>query len=431
MNKRWTLLLLSFGLAACSGAEDSPAGDSPDAAVADASETPTSADPKYAGLKINEVSAKGEPNDWFEIYNSGSDEIDLSGLTYRDDDTAHEAQALSGSLAAGAYLKVEVTAFGLGKSDAVNLWDPSGAVIDSVSWEAADAPEGKSYGRIPNGSGDFVTLDTPSPGAANVEGSTEPADPYKDLFINEVVAAGTEEGFELYNAGEDAIDLSALSYRDDSDEHALVALTGSLEGEAFLKVVVTDFGLGKADSVRIYNGEELVKTATWTDGDAPEDKSYGRFPDGSGDFITLDTPSLGATNVPNVAAADGPYMNLKINEVAAKGDPEDWFELYNAGAAALDLTGLSYRDGDGTHALIALPAQSLAAGAFLQVEVTEFGLGKADSVVIFDGASAVIDSVSWADGDSPEGKSYGRLPDGTGAFSTLDNPTPGAANASN
>ena len=57
-----------------------------------------------------------------------------------------------------------------------------------------------------------------------------------------------------------------------------------------------------------------------------------------------------------------------------------------------------------------------------------FGLGKADAVRLFDAAGTLIDKAQWVDGNAPEGKSWGRYPDGDGAFSTLT-PTPGAPNS--
>ena len=38
--------------------------------------------------------------------------------------------------------------------------------------------------------------------------------------------------------------------------------------------------------------------------------------------------------------------------------------------------------------------------------------------------------VDWAEGEAGEGTSYARLPDGTGDFRTVTNPTAGAPNSS-
>src|SRR5690606_7257443 len=79
------------------------------------------------------------------------------------------------TLAPGARLVVARDAtggfdFGLGTADAVLLYDAGGVLVDSVAWPAGTAPAGTSYGRIPDGSGAFVTLHAPTPGAENVGG---------------------------------------------------------------------------------------------------------------------------------------------------------------------------------------------------------------------------------------------------------------------
>ena len=40
----------------------------------------------------------------------------------------------------------------------------------------------------------------------------------------------------------------------------------------------------------------------------------------------------------------------------------------------------------------------------------------------------LVAMVDWDEGDSGEGQSYARIPDGSGEFQTVGNPTPGTAN---
>lgn len=133
-----------------------------------------------------------------------------------------------------------------------------------------------------------------------------------------------------------------------------------------------------------------------------------------------------------------PAPRVTVNEVVAKAAASgpDWVELFNAGDAAADLSGVTLRDDDDAH-VYELPAgTTLEPGAFLVLEgsggtgpwVFEFGLGKADAVRLFDADGAPLDDTAWLDGDAPEGASWGRYPDGTGVFDTLPTPTPGAPN---
>lgn len=149
------------------------------------------------------------------------------------------------------------------------------------------------------------------------------------------------------------------------------------------------------------------------------------------------TPDVGPTRVDGGtvdAGTDARYAGLVINEVAASGTPDDWFELHNTSAAPIDLSGVSYSDEPTTNATKAVfPAgTTIAAGGYLLKTVNDtdpgFKLGSDEVLGLFAPSGAPIDLVDWAEGESPAGQSYGRFPNGTGAFKTLATPTPGAAN---
>ena len=133
--------------------------------------------PMKGRLFINEVAASGEPNDWFELYNSSDKDIDLSDYTVADDlkdDTKRVKFPKGTIIKAGAYLRFEAKGasdlpFKLGGDEELGLWDKEGRLVDSADWNEGDAPAGKSWGRFPNGTGDFKTLDKPTPAAANTD----------------------------------------------------------------------------------------------------------------------------------------------------------------------------------------------------------------------------------------------------------------------
>lgn len=124
-----------------------------------------------------------------------------------------------------------------------------------------------------------------------------------------------------------------------------------------------------------------------------------------------------------------------INEVAP--DPElgtDWFELYNAGDQTADLTGWTMTDDDPTHVFTFVAGTTVAPGAYLTLEQNAadsftFGLGKGgDQVNIYDGQAALVDNATWTTGQADTPTTWGRLPNGTGAFQTLAAASKGAAN---
>ncbi|MCP4792828.1 MAG: lamin tail domain-containing protein, partial [Actinomycetia bacterium] len=128
--------------------------------------------------------------------------------------------------------------------------------------------------------------------------------------------------------------------------------------------------------------------------------------------------------------------DVVINEIAASGDPHDWIELLNRGDEAVDLTGWTLTDDDPVHRFQFADGASIGAGQYLLILGAvdqggfDFGIGKADAVFLYAGEETVS-FVSWEDGQSPKGWSYGRIPDGTGDFESLAYPTPGAPNGAN
>ena len=139
---------------------------------------------------------------------------------------------------------------------------------------------------------------------------------------------------------------------------------------------------------------------------------------------------------------------LYINEVAAKGaaigpfnpTASDWVELYNDSNSSLDLTGYRVIDGakKGFAEATALPPNTkIPARGYLVLYFNDQGagtpnidskLGKDEALSLYHPSGLRIDVVNWELGDSPEGKSWGRSPDGSAVFKTFVNPTPEAPN---
>ena len=131
----------------------------------------------------------------------------------------------------------------------------------------------------------------------------------------------------------------------------------------------------------------------------------------------------------------GARIGLIVNEVAAQGDPLDWFELYNASDEPMDLADFLMAD-DLTDAGKRTPFPEgtvIEAGAYLQVELDKdgwpgFALGRDEELGIWTAGGLLVAEVDWERGEADEGTSWARIPDVTGEFQTVSNPTPGAPN---
>jgi len=298
------------------------------------------------------------------------------------------------------------------------------------------------------------------------------------MVVNEVFATGNDDWVELYNAGTDAVDLGGWVLRDDDPAHVYTFPSGTIVPAGVFYLLSRDpdigfdFGLGGADSVLLYDGDTLVDGITWVDGELPDDFSYRRFPDGTGPFATLFTPTPGTANEenPTVTCGDGDRVGLEvcdgtdfagatcetwgfgggdltcvdcesistesctpraaglvINEVTSAGD--DRIELFNDTGAAIDLTGWSLVDG-GDNRWIFAPATTVEDGDYLVLTKGvdhDFGLGGDDLVELRDDQDQTVDYADWPE-DAAD-PSWCRVPNGTGGFVTCTTPTFGSANA--
>jgi hypothetical protein len=240
----------------------------------------------------NEVeSSGGVPGDWIELYNDSPTTADVSGWRLLDSDDTHVYVLPAGTtIAGGGYLVVDEASldFGLGGADSVRVQDASGAAVDSYSWTAHAVT---TYGRCPDGSGAFQTTTTTTKGGAN---NCAPA-----VKINEVESSGGAPGdwVELFNAGPLAVDISGWMFKDADDTHAYAIPSGTViaaGGYVVLDEATFDFGLGGADSARLFDGSGAqVDGYAWTT-HAPI--TYGRCPNGSGDFANTAAATKGAAN---------------------------------------------------------------------------------------------------------------------------------------
>ena len=285
-------------------------------------------------------------------------------------------------------------------------------------------------------------------------GSNESVNPFEEGTVTSFLLNGTEQ--HLGNLGvtagfaspdemallpgiADAVSLTVFS----------IGLDGSIQG---LSVVLSMAQISPGAILVI--GEGGVAGGGWSipGGTAPD--MFFPFTGGSLQLIEAGTGpgetisgrfsgSIGGAPVPDNDAADSDEgsigtasadVGLVINEVAAKGDPEDWFELYNLSDSDIALANFVVADDleDAGKRVTFPPDLVIAPGEYMQIEVDKdgwpgFALGGDEELGIWTSEGVLVDSVDWDEGDAGEGVSFARLPDGTGEFHTVV-PTPGEEN---
>jgi hypothetical protein len=268
-----------------------------------------------ASVVINEVESDGgSPGDWIEITNTTAAPVDVSGWVLRDNKEVDPIIIGSGTvLAPGAFLVLDAggAVFGLGAADSARLFAADGVtLVDSYSWTAHAAT---TYGRYPDGTGPFVVGAASTRGAANQAAAVAPvvvppvAAPVTPTTVklNEIESSGGTPGdwIELKNTGTSAADVSGLVLRDNDDTHTFVipAATTIAAGGYYVADVDPSYGLGGADSARLFaaDGVTLIDSYTWT---AAAATTYARCPDGTGAFASSAASTRGAVNDCGVVA---------------------------------------------------------------------------------------------------------------------------------
>ena len=193
----------------------------------------------YSKLVLNELSGAGEDNEkYWELYNTGNQEIDLAGVTINKDEELAWTGAKGQKIPAKGFFAIVgakgttpdgfSSGFSAKKSVIVELYAPDGKKLDTFqrgekgnAWgdQGLDNNKG-SWSRIPDGTGSFMITPNATPGAANNgEGATvdydipgsgekpepEPAKEAKVVF-NELcgnkIPDGPQKFIELFNAGD-------------------------------------------------------------------------------------------------------------------------------------------------------------------------------------------------------------------------------------
>ena len=333
---------------------------------------------------INEVVAKSSSDapDWFELYNVGDQDADLSGWSIGDGSDEEDKKYIfpDGTMISSKnHLLVIMDddfLFGLGKEDSLKLFNKSGDLVNETSWTDGQAPSDNSWGRIPDGTGEFATLYTITPGEPNIENG--------EIVCGNGILEDNEECDDGNTDNDDGCNSECKNEQQSEPECG----NGVLEDNEECDDSNIDSGDGCDSECKM---EQVVNST-----------------------------------------------NIVINEIVAKSSTtEDWIEFLNIGQDEIDISGWSFSDdlqGSNPTPYVFAEGTIITAGEYLKFEKETdfvFGLSKDDSVILYNKENQVVENVSWEDGAAPLDKSFGRIPDGTGEFFTLDTPTPGAQNIEN
>lgn len=375
-------------------------------------------------LKFNEIYSTGAP-DWLEIYNPGSQDVDISGfLLYDAGSTSNKTILPQGTIVKAdsflVWLCDDIQAnFKLSSGgEAVTLEDADGKLIDFVEFPALT--EGTSYGRNPDGADSWQIFGVPTPGTSNTGGSPAPQN-HAPVISNIKVSPQNIDSTSVITIYAEVTD-------EDGDLSSFTLFYGPE---------------GQVDNQKIMMAG--VKGYFTTIGPFPESSViwfYLQATDEAADTTLSASRQIKVGYVP---------PKLYINEFMASndtsfadenGDYDDWIEIYNPDSVAVDIGGMFISDDladltafqipatapDSTtippKGFLVLWADKESEQGVLHVEIKLSGGGEQIALTAPNGA--VIDSLTY--GEQTADISYGRTTDGGPDWQFFTDPTPGASN---
>ncbi len=331
-----------------------------------------------------QASSTGSLSPWLELFNAGSESIDLSNV-FLSDNYSNLLQSpfpAGSSIAAGEFKVIfadgktngstptEIhAAFSLptgnGSVALSRIADGQPQVIDYLDY--FDLPTGSSYGSLPDGQAmDRIVMKVGTPGASNrIDFQAGP------VVINEWMASNThiltnsldgqaDDWFELYNTENSPIDLSGYFLSDSAGDPKKFRIPdGYIIGAKSFRVVWAD-KLGPSASGELHTNFKLSKSGTSiglfapsgdtmdfvTFGAQTSDVSEGRYPDGGADLRFMSgTP--GKPNAPStstlIIAPPGdqfvyPGQTLTVELETSGGDPNQVLAFSLVSSSQTDAT---------------------------------------------------------------------------------------------
>jgi hypothetical protein len=373
----------------------------------------------------------------------------------------------------------------LGRSDAINLYDNTNTLVDSLTYNDAGTgsvkgPRTDTASAWPNTSGTLFantasdwtksTADDPelswtsTGGIIGSPGLSRFGSALRWVQVNEVDS--DTDTVELANAGPVAVDVSDWTQTDSG--HSPGALGGlsatTVPAHGYVTFTSNQGLSGSGDTVRLYlaDGTTLLDSVAYG-ADEAEPGSWDRCPDGTGaSFVHAATATFGAENDcsgdpgdPGIPATDPNWADIAINEVTSDNDSigfaplptlGDAIELHNAGthdvsvdgwkqvdsgaaSAAADFSGGLYVDG--------VLATVIPAGGYGVFQSTKGLSSGGDAVKVYTPDDTLVDELTYGAGQAGVDenvnsdhtyKSLAACPDGSDTFFEVSTASFGASN---
>jgi len=408
----------------------------------------------------------GNTEDFVELYNYGTDPININGWGFSDTDGLITTIAPDTSIAPGDFLVLWYTGDNNGfpevneklSSDGETIYIADADGNPMISHDFGPQTDDISYGRNPDGSDTWEYFLIPTPGESNVIENLPPG-PFSLIYpenndtlvidlnnLNDSTVFSWEESvdpdgdsiqytFQLYGGWGGMLGLEFdIIYNQTLDNTEL-----SISNNFFSSTIINFY----SEVNDGYFLQDLSSIPVWwsvfsSDGtdtygeDASDDLGYND----NGFVVTVDLSGIDTTGTEDPEIVINEF--LAANEICCispDGNTEDFVELYNFGTDTININGWGFSDTNGEVATTA-PDTNIAPEGFIVLWFTgdTTGFPEIDSKLSPDGETIYIaDSdgnpiISYDFGPQTDDISYGRFPDGSESWTYFSSPTPGAPN---
>jgi PKD repeat protein len=313
--------------------QDNPPAENPSSDNAPPTETidtpaPSSYTPEFGDIVINEfVADPADGDEWIEIYNKTSQEIDLTGWIIEEgSESITDIAGVIGREGAAKFFIIEKPKGNLNNAgDIIFLKDKNGFIIDQAAYgnwndgkledNAPKASDPYSVARITDGqntfnnANDFKITKILTKGAPNIisEEAAEELDQVQenysqDIIINEILpnpkgSDNENEFIELKNIGASEVDLAGWKLGDSTTRKYIISKddfpAAIIKPQDFfiLKRKVTGIALNNSggDAVKLYWPNDYILQTVEYEGSAREDQTYARGADNKWAWTTTIT----------------------------------------------------------------------------------------------------------------------------------------------
>jgi hypothetical protein len=377
-------------------------------------------------VAFNEINATGNP-DWIELYNYGNEDVDLQGFVVYDREEAKYTLPSGYIMEPGDFLILNCDDQGVGLNmpfkltslgETITILSPGGQVLDRVTFPPLE--NGQTYARFPDGSGAWAVTGFETKNKTN---GTGPVSFFKSYaYTPEIPMVGDNISFSLEISGGANVASIQLLYAVDNGSFQTINMTSGNNSN--------------------YSGTIPALTS---DGELDY---YFKLTDNGGNVVLLPADAL--DDPYDLTITSGAVPNLVINEFMASnsstiadanGEFDDWIEIYNAGATAVDMGRFYFSDSEepfddripgnapdkttiqpGGYLIFWADSDTEQGPNHLKFKLSADG----ESISLYYKDGRLIDSRVF--GAQTTDVSEGRSPDGSNNWVKFNTPTPGASN---